>query len=389
MEQCFSCSVATSYIDNASDSLSGLLTVLQDPLTQIFIAIASIWVVAQGVRLYLGRADMDDLTEKFFFVLVGFGALQGMNEGVVEQIFQTSVNAMFGVSSEIIGNNYNQDPASSAANLIGAVETAFQVPINMAQALISSASWTQVFAALVFAAALIVPFVMMLILYVKYCAVGLFRITLVCLFLPFIIVMSAFPFGRTTWQSAVSAVLESILTLMSVTLIFALVIKAIQGPLDSTTQFSAQEILNDQLGHYVMAVVLAWCGWFLIMEGQLFAKALSGRAFSIISNATGARQVVRHGGPVMGAAAGAAGSLFGKLGSTVKDLAQATQNRDSAQFTQRKDAIMRAPANRGKTLAGAQNPPRGPQPAGVAFGKRGSGLPRQKPNVTTFGKRKD
>lgn len=283
MEACYTCAVAEAYLANTSGFIERLLGAVQGPMQVLFIAMAGVWLALLGLRLTLNTANFIEFGKDAVFLLIGYGFLEGLNTQFVTAIFEATINTMYGAAARMIGESTGSTAVNTAGLLLSSIERAFWTPILISWNMIQNAGVLEAVVITFFALVLCLPFVLMLILYVKHVVWGLFRVTLIAIMSPFIVGVSSFPFGRQVWSTAINQMLASILVLTAVTAVFSLIFSAIQIPLESMSQISPDEFTNQQIGEFLMAVILAWCGTYLVTESASFAAAMASTTLSTIN----------------------------------------------------------------------------------------------------------
>lgn len=282
MESCYTCAVAEAYLANTSGFIERLLAAVQVPMQVLFIAMAGVWLALFGLRLASNTANFTEFGKDAIFLLIGYGFLEGLNTQFVSAVFEATINTMYGAAARMIGEPTGSTAANTAGLLLSSIERAFWTPIMISWNMIQNAGVLEAVVITFFALVLCLPFVLMLILYVKHVVWGLFRVTLIAIMSPFIVGVSSFPFGRQVWSTAINQMLASILVLTAVTAVFSLIFSAIQVPLESMSRISPEDFTDQHIGEFFMAVILAWCGTYLVTESASFAAAMASTTLSTI-----------------------------------------------------------------------------------------------------------
>ncbi|SDR49044.1 type IV secretion system protein [Pseudovibrio sp. Tun.PSC04-5.I4] len=323
---CISCEIFVSYQDHADKVIDGFFDSFNGGMLGLFVAILVVWIVFQGIKMAIGTIDIQGAGQQFVYILVGFTFLQGLGEGLAQQVLDTSISIMSGLSIKIMSlgvDNINEDGGLIA--LIGAVEGVLRKVFSVAVAIIENANLPYI-KELFYAAALVIPYALLLILFLAHITTALLRLTVLTLISPLIVLAASFPWGRDMAWSAVRVVLSAILTLFAVCTVFAIIISLISGLNvgdSNTTSTRASDVLS---GPYMLAVVLGFMATALLSEITSMVGSIGGAM-------GGAGAAMMTGGAAKGASMGAglAGRVGGAAASSVlkrtnSDMHQSGQN---------------------------------------------------------------
>lgn len=280
--ECLSCGIAEGFVNTSGAFLDRLLGNVSGPMLVLMGAIAAGWIVIQGFKLALGTANIIEFLQNLLFLAAGFGLVEAMTLGFVSEIYDNTLNMMFSAAAMAMGESAGSTPGSTVSLLIYTIERALVAPINMVGNMIENASVFDLFQVFLYGGLILFPLLIMLIFFIKHAVVGLFRITIVAILSPFIVGMSAFPFGRQMWKAAINATIASILVLFAVSAAFGLVIDVIGAPLRQMAMQAPNEIAAD-FGQLLGAIIFCWGGLFLVTESQSIAATLAGSALSAVS----------------------------------------------------------------------------------------------------------
>lgn len=280
--ECVSCDVLEAFLNNSGDSLSRLLNVLQAPLTNLLFVIAAIWLAIQCALLALGRNDATGVFTDALFLSLGLALLESMTLGFVREVYEVFVNVLFAVAAAAMGEAPGSSPAGTAGLLVTSIERAIFIPINSMLSVIENASYFSIFKIILYALVILIPLLLMLLLFIKYATVNLFRVTLIMALAPFIVGFSSFPWGRAIWSTAINSLVGSVVVLFAVSAAFSFVIDAITEPLRVMNDLSSGEISENTI-QLVIAALFAWAGLFFIYDAANLASTLAGSSLSNIS----------------------------------------------------------------------------------------------------------
>ncbi|KZK94377.1 hypothetical protein PsAD14_04682 [Pseudovibrio sp. Ad14] len=269
---CVSCQVIEEYVKNGGVFVNNFMDIAFDPMLAIFVSLACLWAVFQGFKVVTGAADVGGIATQFVFLFFGFGVLMALQYGLAGQVYEVTYNVMFGIPASIMGGGGG---SSIVVELVSGIETAFMQPINMAKSMMDGAGFFDKVGYVIFTGLLMLPFILMMIVFVTQVAIGLFRIMMICLFAPYIITLSAFPWGREQIGNGVRTLLGAIITLVSVTLVFSLIVKGVES-LVPTGEGVGTDLSDDTAwGNYIVVILTAWSGVALIQEAVSLAGTIA------------------------------------------------------------------------------------------------------------------
>ncbi|WP_159096766.1 type IV secretion system protein [Pseudovibrio sp. Alg231-02] len=243
-----------------------------DPMLAIFVSLACLWAVFQGFKVVTGAADIGWIATQFVFLFFGFGVLMALQYGLAGQVYEVTYNVMFGIPASIMGGGSG---SNAVVELVSGIETAFMRPINMAKSMMDSAGFFDKVGYVIFTGLIMLPFILMMIVFVTQVAIGLFRIMITCLFAPYIISLSAFPWGREQIMNGVRTLLGAIITLVAVTLVFSLIVKGVESLVPSGDGIGTDLGNADTWSAYIVVILTAWSGVALIQEAVSLAGTIA------------------------------------------------------------------------------------------------------------------
>ncbi|WP_328586806.1 type IV secretion system protein [Pseudovibrio brasiliensis] len=289
----------------------------------IFVSLACLWAVFQGFKVAAGAADVAGIATQFVFLFFGFGVLMALQYGLAGQVYEVTYNVMFGIPASIMGGG----GSSAVVNLVSNIEAAFVQPINMAKSMMDSAGLFDKIGYVIFTGLIMLPFILMMIVFVTQVAIGLFRIMIICLFAPYIISLSAFPWGREQIMNGVRTLLGAIITLVSVTLVFSLIVTGVESLVPTGDGIGTD--LNDDTawGAYIVVILTAWSGVALIQEavslaGTIAQASLNAATSGAMMQGIGgmASNYIKGGGAAFKAGKAAIGVTNDALGDAAHDM---------------------------------------------------------------------
>ncbi len=279
---CISCGLVKAYVANGDELVNNFMNVAFEPMLAIFASVSGIWFVVQGVKMGLGKLDVHGAAEQIILLVLGASALVSLKYGVAASLYKATMAIMFGLPA--LFTESGGSGSEVIVNLVASIEAAFASPINMARALMDGAGWFDKIGYFFFTVFLLVPFVLMMIVFLTQVAIGLFRIITICLLLPFIVAVSSFPWGREQILVAGRTLLGSIITMVTVTTVFSLVMKGVEE-LASTGEKLGTDITNDNTwSDYILIMLLSYSGAALVNEAVSIASTITQAALNAASS---------------------------------------------------------------------------------------------------------
>ncbi|WP_068317881.1 hypothetical protein [Polycladidibacter hongkongensis] len=321
-DNCISCTIFGEYEANSSGVVDQVMGLIYEPMLSFFIAIVAIWVVVRGVQLNTGGQSMAAVAREFMGVCIGFVLMVGLGEGLVSSVFSAVVTTLSSLAAQIMGAVQGNAPSSGIVGLVGAVENGLMFPIYMVDAAIKDSTVFGAVAVYLWALALAIPFFLLMISFVSQVVVALFRVTIICSFSPFIVMVSSFPWGREALATAIRLLLNSMFVVCFVTAAFALILSNMQGLLVADPNAAPSEAMGISSPTYLASLFLAWCGTALVSEAVnisgMLSSAIQGNsaAGAIAGGGTMASKTAAKKALSVGFGAGkmAVGAIAGKIG---------------------------------------------------------------------------
>ncbi|EPY00236.1 membrane protein [Magnetospirillum fulvum MGU-K5] len=168
-----------------------------------------------------------------------------------------------------------------------------------------------------YAAILVLPYLLLVVAYSTQVVVAIFRATMVGVFAPFLFMAFAFGWGRGMAQSGAKTLLASILVLFASTAALSLTVfgvrESILNPADLTGD-RINEFASITNPEFLVVMFLGWMGTALLTEGTSIANSIAGTMLT--NTASGIMTAGISGSAIaagtLGKRAGIAGTLAAK-----------------------------------------------------------------------------
>lgn len=291
---CFSCEIVATYVDLVKGFTAELSQVMVGPMQILFVSITGLWVVIQGYRLILGFARLDDAGKEFAFVVIAWVLLFTAGPGLVNNVFTASLKMMGSAAAVALntaskGGAMTVTPESGAlgagmVDLVRATEKGLLHILSMAEAILGSFAWSN-WSPVLYAVALVIPWILLLIVYGAQVTVSIFRVAMLAALSPFMMLGFGFNWGRGMAFSGMRTILSSFMVLFGSTLAVGFVLYAV-GQLDIKTSGKAVDLASLSNAKFLVPLVLGWMGTAFITEATGIANSITGSALNNMAAAT-------------------------------------------------------------------------------------------------------
>lgn len=318
MSACSVCDVYQAYQTHATTVLDRLTDAVAGPLTVIVIALAGVWILWVGIQMFVGTLDLAGALKQIFFLAFGFGVFLGVSGGMVGEVFQAAVDVMGDLSATIMGEGGG---AGGMTALLSVVEEAIRQVFNTATVIMGSGSaWdSQFYLSILYGIALLIPYMLLLILFLAHSAVALLRLTLICGLSPLLVALSAFPFGRNLIGAGVRTVIGSITTMLCVTTVFSIVVSSVTDlGIGAEDNMNPSEYIDFTSGRIILALVMGWLGAALTSEAVNIAGQVANSVLGSVSAGIVAAGAMR-GGSLTASGARTAAGFIGDMGTANRE----------------------------------------------------------------------
>ncbi|WP_119309760.1 type IV secretion system protein [Cohaesibacter haloalkalitolerans] len=304
---CTTCTVFEAFVNNSSGFVDQMVSNVEGPLTGLVIAIATVWIVWVGIQVVLGSLDVPHAVKQVVFMVLGFGAFLGV-DAIIGTVFDTAISVLGGLSASITG--YSGDGASGISSLLMAIESQISKVVTIVAIFIGDGSgtpWGVVAYVMraIYGVLLLIPYGLLLILFLAQTATCLFRVTLICGLSPFIVALSGFPFGSGLYAQAIRTLISAIATMLAVTLVFSIVTKCFDIlNIGGESSLSPEEFASLSSGPYLLALIMGWLGCALMSEAISISGSIAGAMLGSVGASTLAGRTLGAGAAAGGVGVG-------------------------------------------------------------------------------------
>lgn len=278
---CVTCSVFEAYVSNSSDYLDLMVSNIQSGVVSVVIAVGGAWIAVSGYKVVMGSKNVILFIQEFAAFVICVGILSTI-DSLTGTVFQTCISVMGGLSSAITG--FGGNGTSALGSVLQAAEESIIKVFVIVGTFIGDAGWSfSIFTRTLYGIALILPYGLLLILFLSHTAISLFRITMIVGLSPIIVAFTSFPFGRDVFGAGIRTLVSAILTMLSVTLVFSIVVKSLDAlQIGADSSVSPDEFGNLTSGPYLVALFMGWLGTALLHEAVAIAGSVGSAALGSI-----------------------------------------------------------------------------------------------------------
>lgn len=289
MTDCFTCEIVTEYVSLANRFTQDLSAVLVDPMQVLFFALVGLWVVIHGLKMILGQADIAAFGKEFIFVFIAWILLSGQGPGLVNSIYTASLSVMGSAASVALSvgeagqSSVRPSGLAGMTALVEKAETGVMQVFGLAGQLARKTNLTNTLP-IVYAIALIIPYFLLLVVYFSQVVVSIFRIMMLAVFSPYLMLGFGFGWGRGMAVSGLRTLISSFMVLFASTAALAVVMYGVTAlDVGDPAMFDQDDISMNNTG-LLLAMALGWMGTAFMTEATGLANSISGSALT--NNAT-------------------------------------------------------------------------------------------------------
>lgn len=279
---CITCDAAKEYTDLAGGYIDALAGVLYTPLITLFISLVGLWAIVTGYKFWLAMVSPIHVLRDLFAIVIAFVLLNAQGSTLITGIYSVSLEVMTGaaVMAFSIGpGSPGLDGASGAVGLMKVTEEGVSGVFGAASEVIASSSkWNPI--PYLFAILLVLPYFLVVVVFFSKVVVSVFRIMMLGIFAPFLIMFFAFGWGRGMAVAGMKTLLSSMFVLFAASVSVGLLLYGVDTLVGDLSKDAAagKNLLSSG---YLTVMILGWLGTALMTEGIGLANSITG---SILSN---------------------------------------------------------------------------------------------------------
>ena len=279
---CFTCDALKEYSDLAEGYIDALAGTMYDPLMTLFLSLVGFWAIYTGYKFWLALISPIQVLRDLFAIVIAYALLGSQGSTLITGIYTVSLEVMTGaaVMAFSIGPGGSGDvSAAGVAELMEATERGVSGVFSAAADVIGSSSRFNPLPYL-FALLLVLPYFLVVVVFFSKIVVSIFRLMMLGIFAPFLVMFFAFGWGRSMAISGLKTLLSSLFVLFAASVSVGLLLYGIDVLVDGLGRddVSGTNLLSSS---YLTVLMLGWLGVALMTEGIGLANSITG---TILSN---------------------------------------------------------------------------------------------------------
>jgi type IV secretion system protein TrbL len=270
-----------SFVDRLGEAL-------HDPMLILFSALAMLWAVVSGTKLHFNMTTYKKIFEDFVYIRITGLLLGSQGAGLIAYVYTSAIDIM-GAASAAVFSLASQEQSTGYSGLVAlaaAGERAVAKVIQAAAAITTSGTMFSNILNFVYAAILVFPYLLLVIVFASQVVVAIFRATMVGVFAPFLFMAFAFGWGRGMATTGAKTLLASILVLFANTAALSLTVFGVNASV-----LEPANLVGDRLNEFasltnpefLVVMALGWMGTALMTEGTSIANSIAGTALTNVA----------------------------------------------------------------------------------------------------------
>ncbi|NVK20555.1 MAG: hypothetical protein HWE30_17825 [Methylocystaceae bacterium] len=308
--------------DNFSNDIGAVLT---EPMQTMFLSICGLWIVIQGLRAVMGFISPIDILKEFTFVCIAWFLLNIKGIDLVNQIFTVTLDLIGSGASVVMKSAATHNPGvgefqpvgkSGMTALVCYTEQAMQTVWGVGVTIGKQATLTNWFAPALYALALILPYLLVVVIYGSKTLVTIFRCVFLSTIAPYLMLAFGFGFFRGEAINGLRTLMASFLVFLAATISVAILVYGVVdvGKDIQKEILAAKEGISIFNSKYLMVLFLGWAGSALLTESIGLANSITNTSLSNTAAGVMTAGVVGTGLSLAQKAAGPAGWAASALG---------------------------------------------------------------------------
>ena len=306
--KCISCGIAEVYLDLTKDYVEKIKGKLIGPIKVLFLSLALLWTVFSGMKTMTGNYQGRQFCMDLLFIVVGWTLLVyilgGSNNpdddiSIFENIYHTALDVMGGLATVALNTNLASEAGAQSSYNDPFIKMLYSCELAIRRVVFSAASYWSAEGAgwavykWIYPLLLIIPYMFMLLLFFAKIVVAIFRVMLIALASPFIVLGFSFPWGRKVGAAAIESVVGAIMVMFAASAAMGLVLFGVDSFFGGTKLLTSADISAGVDGglfgsdtQLLTAIALGWVGAGLMHESISITNSMVGTAFSSEAAAT-------------------------------------------------------------------------------------------------------
>jgi len=281
---CLSGKIVDKYAELANQFTQDLSHALQPAMWNLLGAVATLWIVMEGLRLITFRTTIEDIAREFTLLIIAAFLLAGQGPNLVNDLYSASLSMMGGAANVAlqVGNHSaisSNDLASLGTGmhaLTCTVEKGAKTIFNMSSLIAQTGNPLNPMPWL-YAILLITPYFLVVVVYFSLVVLSIFRIQMIAILSPFLMLGFGFPWGRNMLQSGLKALVGTFMVLFGGTAAVAVMLYAVSSlfPNGTPTAEEADAMASIYNEQFIVALMMGWLGMAFMTEATGMTNSIS------------------------------------------------------------------------------------------------------------------
>ena len=275
-QDCYTCKTLQTYGELAERYIDSLAGALYTPLMALFLSLVGFWAVFTGFKFWLALISPMAVLRDLFAIVIAYVLLSTHGSTLVTGIYATSLKVMTGaaITSFTIGpGSPGIETGTGIEGLMLATESGVSEVFGLAADVISNAGRLNPFP-YVYAILLVLPYFLVVVVFFSKIVVSIFRLMMLGIFAPFLIIFFAFGWGRGMAIAGMKTLLSAMFVLFAAAVSVGLLLYGVDSIAQNLTpdDVAGKNLLSSD---YLTVLILGWLGVALMTEGIGLANSIT------------------------------------------------------------------------------------------------------------------
>lgn len=304
--ECIFCGPVNEYVNLANSFSQDLSETLLVAVTALFASLTGLWLSIAGIQIILGKLDGLKFAHEFSYLIIAAGLLNAQGADMANTIYRASLATMSGAAAMVLTVGPLADQTEPAADtppettssgidnldgmtmLVYTAEKGIRVMLDVAGNL-----WSENTEGKFLAVILALPYCILLILYTAQVLISIFRVLMLSLFSPLLMMAVGFGFLRPLMVSGLQTLLASFLVLFASTAALAVCLYGVAtlGMGDPVNGPDISDMADFNSIKTWVIIIMGWVGFAFQTEGTSLANSIARSALTNQASAAIAKGV--------------------------------------------------------------------------------------------------
>ena len=250
------------------------------------------------------RTTIEDIAREFTLLIIAAFLLAGQGPNLVNHLYSASLSMMGSAANVALQVGHHTAISSNDLSTLGTGMHALTCTVEKGAKLVFKTSSYIAHAGSglnpmpwVYSLILIFPYFLVVVVYFSLVVLSIFRIQMIAILSPFLMLGFGFPWGRNMLQSGLKALVGTFMVLFGGTAAVAVMLYAVSGlfPHGVPTLQEAENMASIYNEKFLMTLMMGWLGLAFMAEATGMTNSITGTSFTNSASAiisTGAVTIV-------------------------------------------------------------------------------------------------